>query len=159
MAGIDFLNQTMSVNPGVTGVPGSYGQTVVAADTSLDIIEFGLDLRTGLGSSTDFTVVVAKYSFNDAEFRLTELVWQSPLITYNDQVAGFDKIAVSTGGVPLAKGEQYVFLINYDAGPLGDGLQPVLASGPSTDPYKDGFFVALITSRVRRSRACQRSFG
>jgi hypothetical protein len=141
MATLDYLDQTGSVSPGITGVPGYYGQTFVAAGSNLDSIAFGYNLLTGTGTQADFSVMIAKYTVTSGRFNPTQIVWQSPVITYKDNVNGFETITVETGGVALDDGGSYVLLINSNAGPIRNDLGAAQASGGDNDAYADGYFV------------------
>lgn len=69
------------------------------------------------------------------------------MITYKDNVNGFETITVETGGVALDDGGSYVLLINSNAGPIRNDLGAVQASGGDNDAYADGYFVCFHENR------------
>jgi VCBS repeat-containing protein len=144
MTTIGSLEQNAFASPFSRNVPGYYGQTFEAADVSLDRVEFRYDLLSLFGAQpgaqSDFTLVIAKYTSTASGFRPTEIVWESPLVTYVDPGIGFETLAVDTGGVALQPGESYVLLINSNRGTLND-LGAVGTIRGSEDVYPDGYVV------------------
>jgi VCBS repeat-containing protein len=153
MATLDYLDQTGSVSPGFAGVPGYYGQTFVAAGSNLSSIEFGYNLLSGTGTQADFSLIIAKYTINaGGRFNPTQIVWQSPLVTYRDTVEGFETIKVGTGGVSLDPNGNYVLLINSNAGSIRNDLGAVQASGGGDNAFAEGYFVFSHDSRGTTAR-------
>jgi Ca2+-binding RTX toxin-like protein len=115
-----------------------YAQTFKATGR-LDRIEIKIDQTD---APVDYTIIVAKYTVVDGQLRVTQIVYESALLTLpGDDESGYITVAHDTGGINLTPGESYIFITNAAIGMLEDNGSSYTFGYNSS--YADGDFYYL----------------
>jgi hypothetical protein len=123
------------------GEPNSatYGQTVtVGSDNYLKSFSFMLDQTSQVPGSFQGYVM----QWNHASRRAVgEVLYSSPVIS--GSTTGFETFTFNTGGLALARQQQYVLFVNCSNQFDGNGYDMAMASRRDGDVYDGGLFVYL----------------
>lgn len=133
---VPISGPSMGISAFGEGQTPTYGQTFIApAESTLNDFTFYLNIFDG-----QHTFQAHVYAWDFANTRITgSALFQSPVITTNSVVDGFEPITINTGGVSLTAGQRYVAFFSV----LGhfDGLGDISNWGVESDVYSGGGMV------------------
>jgi VCBS repeat-containing protein len=130
-----------------------YAQTFKATGR-LDRIEIKIDQNE---APVDYTIIVAKYTVVDDQLRVTEILYESVLLTLpGDEEDVYVTVVHDTGGIELTPGESYIFITNAPAGALDDNDSAYSFGYNGT--YADGDFYYLNSDEGSTEKDFEQAF-